>query len=1219
MSFVHLHTHTAYSYLDGISDYKKLVEKAKAAGMPALAITDHGNMDCAIRFYKAAKKSGIKPIIGCELYFTRDPSSRSRDDTYHLTALAATNEGYKNLMSLVSRANDYLWYKPRVTPDLLKEYGKGLIGMSACLAGEVASAALRYDDNRQETLRSIVTEYQGWFSEGFYLECMLNGYEGQMTLLPHLEWLEKETGAMRVATNDVHYLDREDGPLRSCVSRNSKDRYGENEEGQLWLRTPEEMREIFPAEICDRTLEIAEQCNVEIQLGKHVWPAWQSPPNMTPEDELRQKAENGLVMRKKADNPEYRQRLQEELDQIVANGFATYLLIVADFIAEARRRGIGVGPGRGSAAGSLVCYCLEITDIDPIPYNLLFERFINPERVSLPDIDVDFDEARRLEVVQYMADKYGQDKVAQISNITTLHAKNALRDIFRSMREAGEMKTLAGGVDPDIQFNKDINGLCKLVDSIDAGENEHVLETLMRTGMLDEFLNAEGNPLVAAPRKKLIDMAIKADGIARGRGVHAAGIVVADTAITDYSPTWLGNDKNIVTQYDKRDIEEAGLIKIDFLGLKTVTLIDKAIQNVKESQGIDIDIRNIPLDDPKVFKLYKSAEMEGIFQMESAGMRDCIRKLQPSSLEDLIALIALYRPGPLNSGMTNDFIARARGEADVSYFGLDHLVKDILTPTYGVIVYQEQVMQVARAVAGFTLGQADILRRAMGKKNPAEMASQRGNFIDGAVKNGVQESLAAKLFDMIAKFAEYGFNKSHSAAYALVSYRTAYLKAHYPCEFWAAFLETEHRDVTKLGNYINVAKKTQTILKPDILKSKASFSVIDGKISFGLAGIKGVPSEALADLEILQKAWAEKGAPPSLPELMSQSRNFNKKFMEAMNKAGAFDTFLGGEKYRSSVAFKSEDIMKLTKKAKQELERRKRQGSLLPDDFPLVGGPCQEGQTPKLPGVKIASEWTVMERIHHEAEVLGFCISDDHPVSDARSKCAGLDLPQISSVIADAKENMLDDNGVLKEKIPVSFLASVISREELHTRKGKPYFRGMMEDEGMEIKCVCWPEAWEDVCGRWKMLEQKAIDARNQWEISHSDADEEPPLFLPMAPLENYSVWHVEGILKQDDWNWDGESPLPWQVEIKKAVPVEYYYSKKMDGPGKFANVFQGIYSNERPAPEPVAPVKAQKKLFAVQTASNFMLKNPALESGTVIRKNIDNSQKYYSGPAPVF
>lgn len=1110
MSFVHLHTHTEHSYLDGVMQLHQLVGKVKETGMPAIAMTDHGGMHGAVRFYKTCMKAGVKPIIGCELYVTPDVAVKDRNLIYHLTVLAKDYEGYKNLMLLTSFGYNNLHYKPRVDYDFLRKHSKGLIGMSACLGGEIPQVLLRGIGGEsgsyiEEATRKAVF-YNELFNGDFYLELQRNGFKEQDVVNPELRQISAQTGIKLVPTNDCHYLEEEDWRLHGYISRIVKDGDHEGQDrGELWVRTPEEMAELFEPELIQETLNIADQCNLELSFDNHVFPLYETHDGLTPEEEITKFAFDGLKKRGFENNPEYIKRLEEELEQIISNGFSTYLLIVADFIREARSRGIAVGPGRGSAAGSLVCYCLEITDLDPLPYNLLFERFINPERVSLPDIDVDFCERRRPEIIQYMVDKYGQESVAQIANINSMQARMAIKDIARAMSTPAPDGTPSQEAIPIPDANRLSSLIPKVEPKLEKGET--VLSKSIDLGLFDEELKL---PL----HKKLLDYALKVEGMARGLGVHAAGIVVADTKITDYAPTFLDKEGKVITQFDKKDVESVGLVKIDFLGLKNMTLIQTTIQNIKKSGKDDIDIRTIPLDDEKTFELYCEGDVDGIFQMESAGMRKYLGMLQPKIFEDIIALVALYRPGPLTSGMVDDFVGRKRGREETSYFGLDEMLEDILKPTCGVIVYQEQVMQLAQAVAGFTLGQADILRRAMGKKDPVEMAAQKGIFVEGAVANGVNQLKAEKLFEIVNGFAGYGFNKSHSAAYALISYQTAYLKSHYPMEFMTALMEVEKGDHEKLGSYIKECRKKYEVSAPDILLSGKNFTLGDNQILFGLSGIKGIPDKALDDLEILQKKWKKEGKPDSISLLLAESPNFSKKFLEVMNKAGAFDGYEPNralvnkniDAIASYAKWMRDNKNKIQKKHAGQLSLFEDSGLQEPKFSPeaatrnSLGLPDSPDQEKWM--IEKTLPWKLDQQLANEREVLGFYVSGAHPIETYLSPDNIKD--RLSIRVARETESSKD-----KYKM----LVVMEDIRNLSTKKdGRPFVTGEISDETGSMRFMCWPNDYE--------------------RITRSTIGNDGESNYDGKQFVKGQCFMITGNLMDDDYNWDGEGEAPKQFVI---------------------------------------------------------------------------------------
>ncbi len=948
--FVHLHNHTEYSLLDGSCRISDLIKKTKEYGMEAVAITDHGVMYGVIEFYIKAKKEGIKPIIGLETYvapkslYEKEPKAKVK--SYHLTLLAKNKTGYKNLLKLSSVAQiDGFYYKPRIDKKLLSEHHEGLIILSGCLKGEIPQLLLNGEIDKAYEVAKWYKELVG---EDFYLEIQDQGLPEEKKINPLLLKLGKDLNIKLVATNDVHYLNWEDHEAHDillCIqtATNLDDpkrmRFSSD---QFYFKSPEEMYEVFSEipEVLTNTKEIAEKCNLDFEFGEFHFPYFEVPEGYTINTYFKKLAEDGLKKRYKEITPEIRKRFDYELDIISKMGYEAYFLIVQDFINYAKNKGIPVGPGRGSAAGSLVSYCLGITDIDPLRYNLLFERFLNPERVSMPDIDVDICFERRGEVIEYVAQKYGQDHVAQIVTFGRMNARAVVRDVGRSLGMSyGEVDKIA-----------------KMIPSgqITLEEALNIEEDLKKLTEKDEKV------------KKLIQISLRLEGLARHASIHAAGVVISRDPLVEHVPLQKMDQGEIVTQYDMKILEKLGLLKMDFLGLRTLTVIGNAVKNIKRSKGITLDMSTIPLDDPEVYKLLSRGETVGVFQLESSGMQDVLRGIAPNVFEDLIAVLALYRPGPMGSGMVNDYIERKHGRVEIKY---PHpSLKEILKPTYGVILYQEQVMQIASVLSGFTLGEADILRRAMGKKIPEVMKEQRSKFVEGAKKNGVSEEIANKIFDLIDYFAGYGFNKSHSTAYAFISYQTAYLKTHYPVEYMAAVLSSVMGDEDKLANYMRECKRIGiNILLPDVNESFSTFTQSGNNIRFGLSAIKNVGEKAV--LEIIRER-EENGKFKSFDEFynrVSGSHLINKKVYESLIKAGAFDSL-------------GEDRGKLLSKLDKLLSRKKKKGNMGKQKT-LFGTTLDSLVQPKEQEEEIVSQFTERELLSFEKEVLGFYISN-HPLSD---------------------------------------------------------------------------------------------------------------------------------------------------------------------------------------------------------------------------------------------
>ncbi len=890
--FVHLHVHTQYSLLDGANQIDRLIRQAQTFGMPAIAMTDHGNLFGAIEFYLAAKKAGIKPIIGCEMYlapqsrFAKDGAGGDQDDSfeashkgaqtpyYHLIVLAADEVGYKNLMKLVSLAHlEGFYYKPRVDKELLAKYGKGLLATSGCLRGEIPF--LLNQGLREEAIRAAGT-YQDLFGkDNFFIEIQENGLEQQTRVNRDLVDISRRLDIPLVATNDCHYLERHDARahdvllcLQTGKTLHDPNRMRFSTE-ELYVKSAEDMARLF-GELPDalrQTIRIAERCTLELDFSTFHLPHYDVPDGTTREDHLQRLAATGLKERlaklgtAPANAAPYEQRLRDELAMINAMGYAGYFLIVWDIINYARTHGIPVGPGRGSAAGSLVAYALKITDIDPLRYGLIFERFLNPERISLPDIDMDFCMDRRGEVIDYVTRKYGADHVAQIITFGTMAARAAIRDVGRVL---------------DIPY-AEVDKVAKLVPST---LNITLDEALAQEPRLKEL--AETDPRIG----ELVTLAKSLEGLARHASTHAAGVVISKEPLTEHVPLYRGVNGETVTQFAMSEIEKIGLVKFDFLGLRTLTVIDHAVNaiNARRPTEAPISAADVPLDDAATYELIGSGRTTAIFQLESGGMRDLVVNLRPDCFEDIIAIIALYRPGPMD--LIPDFVKGKHGGARVKYDVPE--LEDILKGTYGVIVYQEQVMAIAHRVAGFSLGQADILRRAMGKKKPEEMAALRDQFIAGAKGRRVAAKTAEKLFDLIQKFAGYGFNKSHAAAYAMLTYQTAYLKTHYPLEFMAAVLTSEIGNEDKIVQYIAECRAMGTaILPPDVNESNEGFTIVGSAIRFGLVAIKNVGAGAI---ESVLEARRAHGRFRSLAHFCREVdlRKVNRRVLEGLIKCGAF-------------------------------------------------------------------------------------------------------------------------------------------------------------------------------------------------------------------------------------------------------------------------------------------------------------------------------------------
>ncbi|WP_346664369.1 DNA polymerase III subunit alpha [uncultured Merdimonas sp.] len=894
MSFVHLHVHTEYSLLDGSNKIKECIARVKELGMDSVAITDHGVMYGVIDFYKAARAAGIRPILGCEVYvapgsrFDKEPGSAREDRYYHLVLLAENNQGYHNLMKIVSRGfTEGYYYKPRVDLELLKEYHEGIIALSACLAGEVQKNILRgmYEEGRAAALR-----YQEIFGEGnFFLELQDHGMPEQRLVNQSLLRMSQETGIELVATNDVHYTYAEDEKphdILLCLQTGKKladeDRM-RYEGGQYYIKSEEEMRELFPyaLQALQNTQRIADRCQVEIEFGVTKLPKYDVPEGYTSWEYLKKLCYDGLKNRYPDGGSELEERLSYELSTIRSMGYVDYFLIVWDFINYARIRGIMVGPGRGSAAGSIVSYCLGITSIDPIKYQLLFERFLNPERVSMPDIDVDFCFERRQEVIDYVVQKYGSDRVVQIVTFGTLAAKGVIRDVGRVM---------------DLPYGY-VDSIAKMV----PGELNITLDRALTMNPELKKLYQEDEQV-----RELIDMSRRLEGLPRHTSMHAAGVVIGQKAIDEFVPLSLGSDGSVTTQFTMTTLEELGLLKMDFLGLRTLTVIQDAQKLASLSSGREIDVNKIDYDDKEVLASIGSGKTDGVFQLESAGMKSFMKELKPQSLEDIIAGISLYRPGPM------DFIPKyIKGKNHPELITYDCLqLEPILAPTYGCIVYQEQVMQIVRDLAGYTLGRSDLLRRAMSKKKGDVMQKERQNFVygnpeenvPGCIANGIDEKTANQIYDEMIDFAKYAFNKSHAAAYAVVAYQTAWLKYYYPVEFMAALMTSVIDNSGKVSEYIYTCRQMGIeILPPDINKGVGNFSVDEGRIRYGLAAIKSIGRPVIR--AIIEERGA-RGEYKNLKDFIERlsGKEVNKRTIESFIKSGAFDS-LGGTRKQFMVIY----------------------------------------------------------------------------------------------------------------------------------------------------------------------------------------------------------------------------------------------------------------------------------------------------------------------------
>ena len=1048
MSFVHLHLHTEYSLLDGASRPEALAKRVSQLGMPACAITDHGNMFGAVEFYNAMKSVGVKPIIGCEMYVaygSRHEKTSVEDQqadagsNNHLIVLAANDTGYKNLVKLVSAGyTEGFYYKPRIDKELLRAHSEGLIVLSSCLKGEVSQslAAGNYQKAKDAALQ--YKEILG--ADNFFLEIQDHGIPDQQKIVPLMARLGEEVGLRLVGTNDSHYLEKDDAfahEVLLCIGTGKT--LGDEKRmkfysDDFYVKGPDEMRRVFAQypEAADNTMRIAERINVSLaHEGNHL-PKFPVPPQYDIASYFEHVTREGLKQRLvqvedrrsrlsgQAGLPvphspqEYWDRLESEIEVIKRMGFPGYFLVVWDFIKYAKDHGIPVGPGRGSAAGSLVAYSLGITNVDPLDYDLLFERFLNPERISLPDIDLDFCMNRRGEVISYVRKKYGEENVAQIITFGTMAAKSVVRDVGRVLGQQ------YGFVD-------------KIAKMIPGGPGVTLTDAKKDSPQLADAIKNDEEV------RKIIEIGEKLEGLSRHAGMHAAGVVITPEPVTNYVPLYRTNRDEIVTQFDMRVVEKMGLVKMDFLGLRTLTVIDDAVKSAKSVDGVDIDIDAIPLDDPEVFRLFQEGRTKGVFQFESGGMVDLLRKARPTRFDDLAALNALYRPGALDVGMVDEYVKRKNGISKPKY--LVPAMKEILEETYGVIVYQEQVMQIAQRVAGYSLGQADLLRKAMGKKDPVIMAAERGKFVDGAVANGYEKKKANEIFDYIEPFARYGFNKSHSVAYALVAYQTAWLKVYYPRHFMAALMSSEMDRTEAVVKFIHEAKSMGIeVLPPDVNESNMFFTVVGPNIRFGLGAVKGVGESAI---ESVLDARQRIGRYTSLSQFCEEVdlRACNKKVLEALIKSGSFD-FLG--KSRKALFDQLESTADSAQRVKDEKERG--QNSL----FSMMSA------APRNDTVRAIPEWLEDEKLRYEKETLGFYITG-HPLNKY-----ALDLKQFANTNTEKLYRHVD------EVVNIGGIVSQIKRSKIKKgpNEGKMMAKFFLDDQFGSVEVVVFSDLFAKY-NRW--------------------------------------------------------------------------------------------------------------------------------------------------------
>lgn len=1050
-NFVHLHLHTDFSLLDGAIQIKPLSKRIAELEMPACAMTDHGNMFGAVSFYQAMKSQGVKPIVGSEVYLSRGsrldkekgnavPGEKAN---YHLILLAKNLEGYRNLTRLTSRAyTEGFYYKPRIDRELLAKHSEGLVGLSACMSG-MPSALLA--KGACEEAAAAAHEFEEIFGKGnYFLEIQEHDLDAQKRIRKPLVELAKRTGVPLVATNDAHYLNPDDARAHDvllCIGsgKTVKDpnrlRYGSP---NFYVRSPEEMWRIFGDEMPEtltRTLEIAEMCDFELPMGLNHLPNFPIPASdndlglegyfekVVREGYERRRAQvwdlkigRGELRHSMAD---YQCRVSSEIAMIKQMGFASYFLIVWDFIKYARDHSIPVGPGRGSAAGSLVAYCLGITDVDPLQYDLLFERFLNPERVTMPDIDIDFCVRGREEVIQHVSGLYGKDSVCQIITFGTLASKAAIKDVGRAL---------------DMPY-AEVERIAKMIPPPVRGRNVSITHALEQVPELRKAVDENGQV------KELIDLARRLEGCSRHSSVHAAGVVISPAPLDELIPVAVSSRQELTTQYPMADLEKTGMLKMDFLALTTLTIISDCLKTVKQSLGVEVDWATIPLDDPRSMQLFAEGRTEAIFQFESSGMQEICRRLKPKGLEDLAALNALYRPGPLDGGMVDDFIERHHGHKSVRYIVPE--MKEILSNTYGIIVYQEQIMQLAQKLAGFSLGEADLMRRAMGKKKREEMARHEEKFVKGAVERDIKKEKAQQIFSLMAQFADYGFNRSHSVAYAYLAFQTAYLKAHFPEHFYAAVLSNELEDVAKVFKYTTESRgQGIKLLPPDVNESWAGFTPQKGSIRFGLEAIKGV---GRSSVEVIVEA-RNQGPFHSIFEFTERvgQRALNKRVLEGLVCAGAFDSLNADnvEKHVWRAQLFSAIDTALTRGARAQRDRNSGQNGL----FGLSEAVSEISSSPqdKLP---TSVAWSHTELLAHEKNFVGFYITG-HPLENYNEILDQVKCPNSIELLSLENGSRVQMGGL------------VTSLQVRTTKKGDRFALLRLEDQAGGVKCVVWPESY---------------------------------------------------------------------------------------------------------------------------------------------------------------
>ncbi|QBI21817.1 DNA polymerase III subunit alpha [Egibacter rhizosphaerae] len=1074
-SFVHLHTHTEYSMLDGASRVDEIMRHAAQQGMPALAMTDHGNMFGAIDFYKAGLEHGVKPIIGSELYMARGSryekgprrggsgeataGSGKQESYHHLSVLAENNTGYKNLMKLVSRG--YLegyWYKPRADKELLEQYADGLIVLSGCLGAEVNQHLLSGDERAARETAAWYRDVLG--PDNYFIELQDHGIPEQHKTNGQLIEIARDLGLGLVVTNDSHYTHQHDHEAHDCLlciqtgsQKSDPDRF-KFKSDQFYVKAPHEMQALFPElpQTWKNTLAIAERCNVEIDFGTFHLPKFEVPEGLTEAEHLRRKVFEGAEQRYGVPlSQKVTERLESELAIIEQMGFPAYFLIVADLCEYARQHGIRLGPGRGSAAGCAVAYCTGITDLDPIEHDLIFERFLNPERVTMPDIDLDFDERRRGEMIQYSIDKYGEDRVAQIITYSTIKAKAAIRDAARVMGHPFGFGDRLSKMMPPPVMGKEY-----------ALDQAYELST--------ELAEAWDNEPDA---KQVLDTAKQLEGLRRQHSIHAAGVVIAGDPITEHCPVLRVEEGEVVTQYDGGMVEDIGLLKMDFLGLRNLTVISDALAHIESTTGQRIDIDHVPLDDPATYEMLSRGDTDGVFQLDSTGIKALCKQLKPDGFDDVVALLALYRPGPMSADLHTEYVERKHGRKPVTY-PHDDLV-EILEPTYGIIVYQEQVLKIAQTLAGFSLGEADLLRRAIGKKKQKEMDAQREKFLAGMGERGYSEQLAQELWDLIEGFADYAFNKSHSAGYGLVSYQTAYLKAHYPVEYMSALLTSVKTNKDRLPLYLHTCRTMGIeVLQPDVNDSLVDFSPAtepgaeEGagaqRIRFGLSGVRNVGESVC---EAIIAARREHGPFVDFGDFCRKvdSGVLNKRTLESLIKAGAFES-LGHPRKGLLLAYEPVVEQAQSIKRNEAMGQDSLFGDLGDEHLDDLGSLAVDD-----------AEFDRKEKLAHEREMLGLYVSD-HPlfglerVIEQQSTVAIGELARDGESAPTGADRGRSDKQSAAGAAQLTVAGILTGLAKKFTKKGEPYVTGTLEDLQGGIDCIFFPSVYADAA---ELLVEDAI------------------------------------------------------------------------------------------------------------------------------------------------